>query len=199
MKKEEVSFREFARIIGVDHSVVCRAVKRGRLSKSVVGEGERKKVVIYDGCLEWRDNKDHSKDRGNGVRAKTDLPDDIMPIEMSVAIEKHFSALTKQLEYLKEAGDLISIDKFRTEAFQAARTTRDAILYVPVATSDEFKGVLKRLLSKFISPEVLEAAHKDIEATVGEYRLTLKNALTNSLHAIAESLTDDNESGFYTN
>ncbi|HYX32935.1 MAG TPA: hypothetical protein VE954_07455, partial [Oligoflexus sp.] len=51
------SIREFAHIIGVDHSAVSRAIKGGeRVRKSVVSEDGRPRIVIYEVCL-WRRKK----------------------------------------------------------------------------------------------------------------------------------------------
>ncbi|MDQ3234200.1 MAG: hypothetical protein M3Q07_20530 [Pseudobdellovibrionaceae bacterium] len=194
MSRVQVSLSDFANIIDVDPSAITRAISRGRLKRSVVMDGDRKKIVVYDGCLEWRDSKNHSMDRGNGVRADADLGDNIMPIEVSTAMDRHYTALIKQLLFLKDAGELISIDKFRTESFQTARATRDSILYIPVSTSHEFQGILSRLLANYLSHEELKGAQKAITAAASEFRQVLKSSLSKSLHDIAAHLSDENES-----
>lgn len=195
MPRTEVSITEFANILGIDQSSVSKAIARGRLKKSVVIDGLKKRIIVYDGCIEWRDNKDHSKDRGNGVRVNAELGDDVMPIEVSVALERHFSALLKQLDFHRESGELISIDKYRVEAFQIARATRDAILYIPVSTSREIQGVMTRLLASYVPPEKLESAQTALEAAASDCRQLLKKALNKSLHELAahESAAPDTE------
>jgi hypothetical protein len=53
MERPTASIREFARIVGVDHAAVVRAIQKGeRLQKSIVQENEKTKIIIFNGCLE---------------------------------------------------------------------------------------------------------------------------------------------------
>lgn len=183
---------EFAQILDVDISAVSRAISRGRLKKSIIMDGDRKKIVVYDGCIEWRDTKNHSKDRGNGVQAACDLPEEIMPVEVSVSIDRHYSALIKKIEFLRETGELISVDKFRTEAFQSARAARDVVLGVPIATNREIFGVILRLLTSPPKPEA-DDIQKSAETAATECRAIIKKALTKALTGLANYLTDTDE------
>jgi hypothetical protein len=198
LSRLEVSLSDFAKILDVSPSAVTRAISNGRLRKSVVIDGDKKRIVVYDGCLEWRDTKQHSKDRGNGVQAATDLPEDIMPVELSVSIDRHYTALMKKVEFLRETGELTSADKFRQEAFMAARAARDAILNVPVTTNREIYGVIVRLLSS--PPSTANDVQKAAEAAATECRQLLKKAMTKALQGLAnyllnpESETCDSES-----
>jgi predicted transcriptional regulator len=52
-REKTASIREVARIIGVDHTAVSRAFKAGEhLRHSVINEGDRKRIIIFDGWLE---------------------------------------------------------------------------------------------------------------------------------------------------
>ncbi len=167
---------------------MSRAISSGRLRKSVVVDGDKKRIIVYDGCLEWRESKDHSKDRGNGVLASTDLPTEIMPVELSVSIDRHYTALMKKVEFLRETGELTSVDKFRQETFMAARAARDAVLTVPVTTNREIYGIIIRLVSSPISTGNTEEIQKAAEAAANECRQLLKKSLSKALQGLANYL-----------
>jgi hypothetical protein len=96
LEKQSASIREFARIIGVDHAAVSRAVKGGdRLRNSVICEGGKKRIVIYDGCLEWHHNKDHRKDRRRDQPAPSVAASN--PGIISSDLDSHYSALSSRL------------------------------------------------------------------------------------------------------
>lgn len=119
MQKKIASIREFARIVGVDHAAISRAVKGGdRLRNSVVGEEGKKKIIIFDGCLEWHHNKHHRKDTRKDQTRTTvgNASLGIMPREVSSDLDSHYSALIKQVEHGRLTGQLIPAARFQQEA-----------------------------------------------------------------------------------
>ena len=157
---------------------------------------EKKGKILIDsveGSLEWHNNADHRKDRGDHNRAKSSLAEvgeekeNIQPIAVSTAMDRHYTALTKKLEYLKSAGTLMAADKFIRDAFQMGRTVRDEVLYAPQKSSGEIKKILITTVKKAKgSEELTDQDHEFIEASVMEIRQTLKKILTQSLREISE-------------
>lgn len=74
--REELSFREFAKRIGVTHTAVGNAVRSGRLKTALRKRGKRFKVDLAIGTEEWKAKTDPLKqqepeDRTGGVPAGT--------------------------------------------------------------------------------------------------------------------------------
>ncbi|MDQ3234062.1 MAG: hypothetical protein M3Q07_19820 [Pseudobdellovibrionaceae bacterium] len=94
------SIRAFARIVGVDHSAVVRAVKAGgRLPGSIVYEDGKPRIIISIGCHEWLSNKKHEKDHSTTRSG-------IMPPDVSSQMDRHYSALLRRIEYEKACREL---------------------------------------------------------------------------------------------
>ena len=96
------SQQEFADILGVDRSTVTHAIRGKRLKNSVVKVGTRKKIMIYQGCVEWYLKKHIEKDR------KTDLTPEI---EKSRAVREHYRSLLTKQEYEVKSCQLVSVDE----------------------------------------------------------------------------------------
>ena len=183
MDRVTTTITEFSRIVGVDHAAVFRAIKQGnRLQKSIVTEDGKPRIAIYDGCIEWHLNKDLRKDR-NLVKQEPDEGDDaeeMTPAE-SNRVLRHYEALQAKLSFEKEAGNLISIEKFKTEAFTVARATRDSLLYLP----NESEREIKRLLTDFIRRNLGEDRIKDFTKDLNElglaFRVYQKSSITKAL------------------
>ncbi|HYX32830.1 MAG TPA: hypothetical protein VE954_06925, partial [Oligoflexus sp.] len=140
-EKVSVSIREFARIVGVSHPVVLTAIKAGkRLPTAVISEEGKPKILVYEGCVEWYQNKDHRKDRRLGEPSQT-LPPDGQEMDPpdSNKMQRHYDALLSKVTFMKETGTLTTVDKFKTEAFTVARTVRDSLLYLPNESGSELK------------------------------------------------------------
>jgi len=75
----------------------------------------------------------------------TTYSEEMAPTE-SNKIQRHYEALQAKLSFEKEAENLTSTDKFKSEAFTASRATRDNLLYLPNESEREFK----RLMIDFI-------------------------------------------------
>ncbi len=99
---QAVSSAEFAKILGVYKSTVSRAIKDKRLKNSLVKEGTRYKILIYQGCIEWYLNKNLEKDR---------YSKDSKDFEASKCRREFFRSMLTQLEYLIKTGDVISFNE----------------------------------------------------------------------------------------
>jgi hypothetical protein len=171
-ERVSVSIREFARIVGVSHPVVIAAIKAGkRLPTAVINDGGKPKILVYEGCVEWHQNKDHRKDRNLGDPSQT-LPTDGQEMETadSNKMQRHYDALLSKVTFLKETGTLTTIDKFKTEAFTVARTVRDSLLYLP----NESGAELKKLLSDFLRRRFGEATALDLGGEVDNLALSFR-------------------------
>jgi hypothetical protein len=171
-EKVSVSIREFARIVGVSHPVVLAAIKAGkRLPTAVIQEDGKPKILVYQGCIEWHQNKDHRKDRRLGEPSMT-LPLDGQEMETadSNKMQRHYDALLSKVAFLKETGTLTTTDKFKTEAFTVARTVRDSLLYIP----NESGAELKKLVSDFLRRRFGEDKALDLGGDVDDLALSFR-------------------------
>ncbi len=140
MELPTASIREFARIVGVDHSAVVRAVKAGgRLPGSVAYEDGKPRIIISIGCYEWLSNKKHEKDHGTVRRG-------IMPPDVSSQMDRHYSALLRRIEYEKASGELMPAARQQQEAAEFFRACRDSIWTLPLTVSDIAKSSMVRFV-----------------------------------------------------
>lgn len=128
-----VSIRAFAKMQGVSHTAVAKAIKAGRISTTK--EGKIDPVLAAE---QWEANTDASKKRdqlgpaaaepeeapSKGPRAST-------AYAVARAIREEYQARTARLTFEAMAGQLVPADKVKLESFQTARLTRDSILNVP--------------------------------------------------------------------
>ncbi len=171
-EKVSVSIREFARIVGVSHPVVLTAIKAGkRLPTAVISEEGKPKILVYEGCVEWYQNKDHRKDRRLGEPSQT-LPPDGQEMDPpdSNKMQRHYDALLSKVSFMKETGTLTTVDKFKTEAFTVARTVRDSLLYLP----NESGAELKKLLSDFLRRRFGEGTALELGGEVDNLALSFR-------------------------
>jgi hypothetical protein len=192
-KKESlptVSLREFARIVGVDMAAVSRAAKAGQRLTSASVKRDAKgvpSIVLAMGCFEWISNKDHRKDREPGDDFDPDKidPNEIMETSQSLRMQRHYEALNEKLNFEREAGRLISIDKFRTEAFTAARSVRDSLLYVPNESEVELRRLIFGFLRESFGEKSVDEHSKKIEEMGLSFRQFQKSSITKALRDLA--------------
>jgi hypothetical protein len=124
--KRLTSLRAFARRLGHDESAVRKAVRSGRLAKSV-GRDARGKPVIVDVALatkEWAENASKVTN-GNGSLAEA---------QRLVALERQRALEIRNQQAL---GKLIPAAQAARDAFEAARVIRDNVLAVPARLAAE--------------------------------------------------------------
>jgi len=118
---KRVSQRALARRLKVDEKAVRKAIKRGRLSKSIQrGKNGEVRIDPAIAAAEWKQNA-----------AKPPAGEPTSPlveVQRLVGIQR-----ARQLEIANEArlGRLVSADRVKREQFEAIRMIRDAVLNVP--------------------------------------------------------------------
>jgi hypothetical protein len=180
------SIREFARIVGVNHSAVLRAIKTGsRLEGAVIQDKNGTRIIIALGCHAWIQNKDYRKD-SRPADTSTDWPHEEMSVTEANRVKRHYEALLEKLTFEREAGRLTSIEKFRTEAFTVARGARDSLLNVPNESEIELKRLFVDFLRKRYGDDSVTVYTKDLGEMGLAFRAfqkaTIKKALRDMLH-----------------
>lgn len=148
---ESVSLSRFAEIIGVDRAAVTAAVKRKRLSKSIIFKFGKKKIHVLSGCIEWHLKKDYSMDRT--------IPDTEY-IKESKSRREYYRSLQAKLEYERQIGLLVEVDEVAQagaeiclKARQYLENSRDRDCYqIPkIFTDFEARQFLKKRDDRFLN------------------------------------------------
>ncbi|WP_141732426.1 hypothetical protein [Oligoflexus tunisiensis] len=175
------SIREFARIVGVNHSAVLRAIKNGtRLEGAVIQDKDGTRIIISLGCHAWIQNKDHRKDN-RPADTPSDWPHDEMSVTEANRVKRHYEALLEKLTFEREAGRLTSIEKFRAEAFTVARGTRDSLLNVPNESEFELKRLVVEFLRKRHGNDSVTALAGDLDEMGLAFRTFQKATIRKAL------------------
>jgi hypothetical protein len=152
MAKGPISINAYAKSRGISQPAVTKAIKTGRLSKSIVrdAKGDPK---IADPALadqEWAANTDQSKplNRITGAPKHRKQGDQSLPMAnetpasgeggnkgpsyaQSRAIRETYMARLAKLEFDEKVGKLIEIEKARVAIFNTCRAARDMMLGLP--------------------------------------------------------------------
>ncbi len=103
--KSVVSQSEFAKLVHVNRATISRAIeKRTRLNKSIKVVDGKNCIDLVEGILEWHNNADLRKDRGDHNLPESSTPtgngsEDIKSISDSSKIDSHYSALIRKVLY----------------------------------------------------------------------------------------------------
>lgn len=143
-KDERVTIAQFAAIRGVTVQAVRKAIKDCRISGYTGSDGVVR-LNKNEALRQWEENTNQANDRSVPQDDDEDGEDQAeakkaVNYHQSRAIRERYSAKTAKLEYRKLAGSLVSAVKVKTEAFECARITRDAILNVPNRLAPELAG-----------------------------------------------------------
>lgn len=141
-----ISQREYARLRGITHSAVQKAITARRIS-TVDG-----KIDPEVADREWKENTDQSKPSNIVTgrpkhRRHPNQPAAPMPLgdafpggttgppskgyAQARAVRESYDARLRKLEFEQRNGKLIDADEVRVVAFNRARRTRDLLLAVP--------------------------------------------------------------------
>jgi hypothetical protein len=137
-----VSLAEYARRRGVSQEAVRKAVKVGRLSKSVVFAASGKPKVIPDlADDEWTANTDRSQQRVPAVAPPTPAPSPepepqrdepkTATFQQARTLREAYMARLAKLEFEEKSGKLVTTESVKNEAFKVARVVRDSMLNIP--------------------------------------------------------------------
>jgi len=154
LPKKRLSLIEYARKRGCSLSRVKALTKSGKLStKKTDG---RLTVDPDEADQEWLDNVDHK--RKPRTKEELSLPDDFdaetakltegiteknagASRRVAEAKKEYWKALQAELDYKREAGDLIPAERVQRDAFEVSRIVRDSILVLPDRLSPELIGI----------------------------------------------------------
>jgi len=174
-----VSSSEFAKILGVDKSTVSRAIKDRRLKSSLIKDGSRVKIMVYQGCIEWYLNKHLEKDR---------YSQDSKDFEASKCRREYFRSMLTKLEYQIKTGDVISFNEAAQAGAEVCHLARQMLenrrnieCYKVSAIKDDFEA------RKFLK-ERDEAFLKEL-AGLTDAMVEVKNRALNA--ALSEDITSD--------
>lgn len=146
-----VTFAEMAKLMQCKPPSVTKAVQSGRIAAAVV-EQDGRKWLDRDLAIElWRKNTKqtrtgpsqitgHASSSRDRIKRQIDtLPDDAIP-ELNVSRERreHYQAELAKLEVDVKRGELVSAEAVKKEAFDLAKTIREALINIPDRVSNQF-------------------------------------------------------------
>ena len=143
MSVESVTLTAYAKMKGVSTEAVSKAVRVGRLSKSVVFDAKsRPRVIPALADQEWTANTDSAQQRVPAVapprQAQAPDPEPVAKDEPKTAtfqqartLREAYMARLAKLEYDEKSGLLVKADAVKNEAFKTARIVRDGLLNIP--------------------------------------------------------------------
>lgn len=173
-----VYIAEFARMKGVSAPAVHKAIRTGRLKKSVIrGFGKKIKLDPIVAAQEWELNTNHAKRTvGGDIREITENEGKIEnriqadpgqtiggapSINQSNAVLAAYKARIAKIEYEEKLGKLVNASDVKAEAFKIGRVVRDSMLNIPDRVSAEFAGITN---AYEINMRLTEEINKALEA-----------------------------------
>ncbi|BBO75780.1 hypothetical protein DSCW_31970 [Desulfosarcina widdelii] len=169
-----MNMTEYGRHVGISRQRVSVLIQTGQISAAAITKKGKWTLIDPDMADDdLRRNLDPSK--SVAVIPESEMRETIQAAGLgdqdpdyarSRALNEHYKAALKKLEYDAKSGDLIPRSEVEKDAFECARTTRDAMLNIP--------NRLAAVLSA-------ESDQKKVETIL---RVEIRNALT----ALAESL-----------
>jgi hypothetical protein len=188
MNLPTATIREFARIVGVDHAAVVRAVQGGtRLTDSVIRENGKVRIVVAQGCYEWIMHKEELKD--SRERKKKNRTAGVMPRDVSAEMDRHYTALMKQLEYDRACKKVIPVEQYIEEARECLQTFRDTMTSIPLVVSEQFRPMLLRIL-RDEGADITPEKNKLMDDAVLQLRISVKREVRKALNTAADILDE---------
>lgn len=140
-KPKGASLRAFAASVGVTHPAVIKAIRSGRLARSIAKDAKGRPRIV-DAALagvEWRaGSAKPGPSSGNGKHTLPGapapgappgtLPGTLTEAQLRVTFQREVKL---ELENMKSRGQLLDAVEERRRDFECARTVRDNILNVP--------------------------------------------------------------------
>ncbi len=131
-KSQLMSYAEFGKLVGVSYQRIGQAVRAGKLTMRKVKGKPKIDPKISE--KEWAENLDASRRaRLNKKTMKVVAPKkfDGQTMHDAELKEKVYRAKLAETKYLEQAGQLISADLVKRQAFEIARKTRDSVMTMP--------------------------------------------------------------------
>lgn len=174
MSDGSVSLTEYARRRSVSHEAVRKAVKVGRLSKSVVFGPTGKARLMPDlADQEWDTNTDKAQQRIPAVPPpRPEPPPDqdqsneprAATFQQARTLREAYMARLAKLEFEEKSGKLVQVEAVKNEAFKVARIVRDNLLNIP----DRVAGELANETNQF---KIHQRLSHEIRRALEEMRL----------------------------
>ena len=163
MTDGSITLTEFAKIRGVSTEAVSKAVRVGRLSKSVTwSKANKPRLIPALAEQEWAANTDSAQQRVRAVPPpKAPKPEAeqssgeqrTATFQQARTLREAYMARLAKLEYEEKTGSLVRADAVKNEAFRIARVMRDGILNIP----DRIAGDLAAEMDQFAIHQKLTA------------------------------------------
>ena len=141
MSDQSVTLTAYAKTKGVSTEAVSKAVRVGRLSKSVVFDAKGKpRVIPALADQEWTANTDSAQQRVPAVPPpRPPAPEPEAPanepktatFQQARTLREAYMARLARLEFEEKSALLVRADAVKNEAFKVARTVRDNMLNIP--------------------------------------------------------------------
>jgi hypothetical protein len=129
-----LSVNAFSKLVDVSHTAVAKAIKSGRLLRSVVlkDDGSIKGIDPELGLEEWSENSPGVVSPKTKALNDEDLP---LPSGLSYAdaraVREVYQARLAKLLYEEKMGRLVDAENAEKEFFELGRTVRNSVLTVP--------------------------------------------------------------------
>lgn len=172
MSSERLSFRAYARRRGVTHAAVSKAVTEGRITAGTDKETGKRYIDPAVADPQWEASTDQAKQAGSAAVATKKRESDVMVGDLEEGEEgpatstymlnrsrrEHFQARITEINYLERAGQVVSADAVKKQAFRAARLAREALLGIPDRLAPELAGVSEpKVIHKRLTEEITRA------------------------------------------
>lgn len=143
MSDGSVTLTAYAKSKGVSVEAVSKAVRVGRLSKSVVFDAKSRPRVIPElADQEWVANTDSAQQRVPAVAPPRPEPEPeqapaardepkTATFQQARTLREAYMARLAKLEFDEKSGLLVKADAVKNEAFRTARIVRDNLLNIP--------------------------------------------------------------------
>ena len=136
-----ISLRDYAKLRGVSVEAVSKAIKAGRLKKSVTYVNGKPKISdpsIAD--KEWQANTDQAKPSATTRKEKPQEATG-QNYAQSRAIREGYQARLAKLDYEEKSGKVHGTDECRVAQFNRARKARDMLMSIPDRVSPVLIGM----------------------------------------------------------
>jgi phage terminase Nu1 subunit (DNA packaging protein) len=164
---ENISVSAFARHIGVDEAAVRKAVKTGRLERSVSRKANGRTVIVSLAAAqaEWETNRDPAKGGKSAPGSETARRGDF-PTTADVR-RRLLTAQARKAESQarKMSGQLVPAAGVRRETFEVMRTIRDNLQNIPDRVAHELAAEIDPAkIHARLETEIRQALNASAEA-----------------------------------
>lgn len=131
-----VSLRAFAKVLGVSHPAVRKAIAAGRLSTLVVGKNERGQPVILNveaARMEWEANASRPTKPAGAPKAST-AASSLASVQRDIGLERKEKL---RFENDLRRGRYVLLEDAKREAFEAERIIREGVLNIATRLAPE--------------------------------------------------------------